>query len=120
MVLEVLSDLCVFAGKLVGQRRSIVSSHMGPSWRRADSLIYHRPAWSWSAEARLNVESVQSARAVAPTQPSGDGDGNVNLDVPFLAADDAPIPSTLFGPVFPIDFALSTVTAAPSSLIAVA
>jgi hypothetical protein len=44
--------------------------------------------WSWSAEARLSVESVQSARAVAP-QPSGGAD-NLNLDVPFLDADDQP------------------------------
>lgn len=48
--------------------------------------------WSWSAEARLSTESVQSARAVAPAQPTttaADGT-NVNLDVPFLDADEAP------------------------------
>eukprot|EP00934_Nitzschia_sp_Nitz4_P007057 Nitzschia sp. Nitz4//scaffold117_size69655//49121//50500//NITZ4_006025-RA/size69655-processed-gene-0.28-mRNA-1//1//CDS//3329533654//7047//frame0 len=45
--------------------------------------------WSYSAEARLNVESVQSAKAMTPaSRPSGE-DG-VNLDVPFLAAEDQP------------------------------
>lgn len=45
--------------------------------------------WSWSAEARLSVDSVQAARAVAPTsQPQSSGD--VNLDVPFLAAEEQP------------------------------
>jgi hypothetical protein len=45
--------------------------------------------WSWSAEARLSVDSVQSAKAVTPTaQPQAMGD--VNLDVPFLAAEEQP------------------------------
>lgn len=45
--------------------------------------------WSWSAETRLSVESVQTAKAVAPSsQPSREG--GVNLDVPFLAAEDHP------------------------------
>lgn len=40
--------------------------------------------WSWSAEARLSVESVQTAKAVSP-QPS-----DLNLEVPFLDQDDQP------------------------------
>lgn len=53
------------------------------------SLIW--TGWSWSAEARLSVESVQSAKAVAPTSSSsGAGDDNLNLDVPFLDADEQP------------------------------
>lgn len=43
--------------------------------------------WSWSAEARLSVDSVQAAKAVAPTQTTS---GDVNLDVPFLAAEEQP------------------------------
>jgi len=43
--------------------------------------------WSWSAETRLNVDSVQAAKAVPPSQSSG---GDVNLDVPFLAAEEQP------------------------------
>jgi len=50
--------------------------------------------WSWSAEARLTVESAQSAKAVTPSsssyvQSSG-SDTELNLDVPFLASDDQP------------------------------
>jgi hypothetical protein len=45
--------------------------------------------WSWSAETRLTVESAQTAKAVTPTSiPQANGD--VNLDVPFLAAEDQP------------------------------
>jgi hypothetical protein len=51
------------------------------------SLVW--TGWSWSAEARLSVESVQSAKAVAPTSSSSGGE-NLNLDVPFLDADDQP------------------------------
>lgn len=40
--------------------------------------------WSWSAEARLSVESVQSAKAVAPRS------SDLNLEVPFLDQDDQP------------------------------
>lgn len=45
--------------------------------------------WSWSAEARLTIDSVQSTRPVTPTQSSSASDG-VNLDVPFLDADEQP------------------------------
>jgi len=46
--------------------------------------------WSWSAEARLSVDSVQAAKAVAPSaQPQSSGD-DVNLDVPFLVAEEQP------------------------------
>jgi serine incorporator 1/3 len=46
--------------------------------------------WSWTAEDRLNVEGVQSARTVAATNPDAHAsDGrNVNLDVPFLDPDE--------------------------------
>lgn len=44
--------------------------------------------WSWSAEERLNVESVQAAKAVSPKPDSGSND--LNLDVPFLDADEQP------------------------------
>lgn len=45
--------------------------------------------WSWSAEARLSVEAAQSAKAVVPaSNPRSTGD--VNLDVPFLAAEEQP------------------------------
>jgi hypothetical protein len=40
--------------------------------------------WSWSAEGRLSVESVQSAKAVAPRS------SDLNLEVPFLDQDDQP------------------------------
>jgi len=40
--------------------------------------------WSWSAEARLSVESVQSAKAVAPQS------GDLNLEVPFLDSENQP------------------------------
>jgi serine incorporator 1/3 len=45
--------------------------------------------WSWSAEERLNVDSVQSAKAVTPKVESSGGD-HLNLDVPFLDADEQP------------------------------
>lgn len=45
--------------------------------------------WSWSAEARLSVDSVQSAKAVTPALQTQSSD-NINLDVPFLAAEDQP------------------------------
>jgi len=40
--------------------------------------------WSWSAETRLSVESVQSTRAVAPQST------DLNLEVPFLDSEDQP------------------------------
>jgi hypothetical protein len=43
--------------------------------------------WSYSAEARLSVDAVQAPKAVAPTQSSS---GDVNLEVPFLDADEQP------------------------------
>jgi hypothetical protein len=44
--------------------------------------------WSWTAEERLNVEGVQSTKPVdGNTGPQVD---NVNLDVPFLNADQQP------------------------------
>lgn len=45
--------------------------------------------WSWSAEARLSVDSVQTAKAVAPP-PQVQSMDNLNLDVPFLAAEEQP------------------------------
>jgi len=50
------------------------------------SLIW--TGWSWSAEARLSVDAAQTAKAVAPAQ-SSTGD-NLNLEVPFLDAEEAP------------------------------
>jgi hypothetical protein len=47
------------------------------------SLVW--TGWSWSAETRLSIDSVQSAKAVAP-QSSND----LNLEVPFLDQDDQP------------------------------
>jgi hypothetical protein len=42
--------------------------------------------WSWTAEERLNVDGVQSAKPMgAPLRPSS---GEANLDVPFLDPDD--------------------------------
>ena len=51
--------------------------------------------WSWSAEARLTVDSAQTAKAVSPSHlPSSSlstgGSADLNLDVPFLTADEAP------------------------------
>jgi hypothetical protein len=40
--------------------------------------------WSWSAETRLTVESVASAKSVAPQQ------SDVNLEVPFLDSENQP------------------------------
>lgn len=45
--------------------------------------------WSWTAEDRLNVDGVQSARTVTVTRPNNN-DGQVNLDVPFLDPDEQP------------------------------
>ena len=39
--------------------------------------------WSWTAEVRLNVDTVQSAGSVATNNPRNQ-QGAVNLDVPFL------------------------------------
>jgi len=44
--------------------------------------------WSWTAEERLNVDGVQSARPV--TSGGGVSSDQVNLDVPFLDPDDQP------------------------------
>ena len=49
--------------------------------------------WSWTAEERLNVDAVQSARSVsrpasATTTATANGGGGVNLDVPFLDPDE--------------------------------
>jgi len=52
------------------------------------SLIW--TGWSWTAEERLSVESVQSAKAVAPGTIGNQTDGNLNLDVPFIDPDDQP------------------------------
>jgi len=46
--------------------------------------------WSWTAEERLNVDGVQSARTMATNSPPRSADGGVNLDVPFLDPGDAP------------------------------
>lgn len=46
------------------------------------SLVW--TGFSWSAEARLSIDSVQSAKAVAPQS------GDINLEVPFLDSDDQP------------------------------
>lgn len=45
--------------------------------------------WSWTAEDRLNVEGVQSAKTVTPGRAHSSPD-SVNLDVPFLDPDDQP------------------------------
>jgi len=54
------------------------------------SLIW--TGWSWSAEERLNVDAVQSAKAVVPSPEAsnGGGEGALNLDVPFLNPEDQP------------------------------
>lgn len=52
--------------------------------------------WSWSAEARLSVDSVQTAKAINPVPPSHSLD-NVNLDVPFLAAEEQPTAGLITG-----------------------
>jgi len=44
--------------------------------------------WSWTAEGRLNVDGVQSARSVNATADASNG--QVNLDVPFLDPDERP------------------------------
>ena len=46
--------------------------------------------WSWSAKARLSIDSVQSAKAVAPASSISGGDNDLNLDVPFLYTDEQP------------------------------
>lgn len=50
------------------------------------SLVW--TGWSWSAEARLNVDAVQTAKSVGPAGTSGatggGGRANLNLDVPLL------------------------------------
>jgi hypothetical protein len=52
------------------------------------SLIW--TGWSWTAEERLSVESVQTTKAVTPTTASSSGGEGLNLDVPFLDADEQP------------------------------
>mmetsp|Transcript_25653 Transcript_25653/g.60723 ORF Transcript_25653/g.60723 Transcript_25653/m.60723 type:complete len:506 (+) Transcript_25653:292-1809(+) len=54
------------------------------------SLVW--TGWSWSAEARLNVDAAQSAKSVGPAAAangtsSGDS-GELNLDVPFLQGEE--------------------------------
>jgi serine incorporator 1/3 len=60
------------------------------------SLIW--TGWSWSAEARLNVDAVQSAKSVGPAgtaaATSRSSDAELNLDVPFLEGDEV-VPSGL-------------------------
>jgi hypothetical protein len=47
------------------------------------SLVW--TGWSWSAEARLNVDAVQTAKSVGPSGTSSGGGGmNLNLDIPLL------------------------------------
>lgn len=43
--------------------------------------------WSWTAEDRLNVDGVQSAKPVSGSSPNT---GEVNLDVPFLDPEEQP------------------------------
>jgi hypothetical protein len=58
------------------------------------SLIW--TGWSFSAESRLNVDSVQSAKAVSPTG-STPNPNNINLDVPFLDPDERPTTGLVTG-----------------------
>jgi len=52
------------------------------------SLIW--TGWSWSAEARLDVNAVQAAKSVGPASANGNDNGeNLNLDVPFLNGEEA-------------------------------
>lgn len=52
------------------------------------SLIW--TGWSWSAQERLNVDSLQSAKSVGPiATTSGPSNGELNLDVPFLEGEEA-------------------------------
>jgi serine incorporator 1/3 len=55
--------------------------------------------WSWTAEERLNMEGVQSAKTMNGS--SGERltrrDGSVNLDVPFLDPGDAPTSGLVMG-----------------------
>ena len=44
--------------------------------------------WSWSAEERLSMDSVQSAKAVTPTTTASANE--LNLDVPFLDPNEQP------------------------------
>mmetsp|Transcript_14017 Transcript_14017/g.23780 ORF Transcript_14017/g.23780 Transcript_14017/m.23780 type:complete len:457 (-) Transcript_14017:285-1655(-) len=49
-------------------------------------------AWtgfSWTAERRLNLDGVQNTRAIPSENAASDSDG-VNLDVPFMAAEEQP------------------------------
>lgn len=46
--------------------------------------------WSYTAEARLSVDAVQSAKSVQPTSASGEeGGADLNLDVPLLDGEEA-------------------------------
>ncbi|KAG7338994.1 serine incorporator domain containing protein [Nitzschia inconspicua] len=45
--------------------------------------------WSWSAEARLNVDAVQSAKSVQPTGGTSSESAGINLDVPLLDGEEA-------------------------------
>jgi len=50
-------------------------------------------AWtgfSWTAENRLNVEGIEKARAIVPTNPNRQDPETLNLDVPFLDPEDQP------------------------------
>jgi hypothetical protein len=51
------------------------------------SLVW--TGWSWSAEARLNVDAVQAAKAVGPSPASSSNDGDLNLDVPLIDGQEA-------------------------------
>lgn len=63
------------------------------------SLIW--TGWSWSAEPRLmNVDSVQSAKAVVPTMESGSGSSGaaeLNLDVPLMDGQEASMSGMVTG-----------------------
>jgi serine incorporator 1/3 len=55
--------------------------------------------WSWTAEERLNVDGVQSAKTMNGTtsQRLTSSNGGVNLDVPFLDPGDAPTSGLVMG-----------------------
>lgn len=50
------------------------------------SLIW--TGWSWTAEERLNIDGVETTRAMATTNPNRDGE--IDLDTPFLDPEDEP------------------------------
>lgn len=45
--------------------------------------------WSWTAESRLNLDGVQTARSLTSATPSPD-DAAINLEAPFLDPNDQP------------------------------